>query len=136
MTIGQVAEQAGVRASAIRFYEQAGLLPRPVRSSGQRRYDETVLDRLAVLDYAKDCGFTLAECKKLFQDFSDTAPISRRVSGLAAQKIVELDALAHRIRVMKEVLASAQRCRCIDLQECGRKIRGNRGARRPNRTGE
>jgi MerR family redox-sensitive transcriptional activator SoxR len=132
MTIGEVAKQAGVRASAIRFYEQAGLLPKPARASGQRRYDENALDRLAVLEYAKACGFTLAECRQLFHGFSDNAPMSRRVQGIAAKKIAELDALTHRIRVMKEVLESAQRCRCIDLQECGRKIRHSRGVRRPN----
>jgi len=135
VTIGQIARQAGVRASAIRFYEQAGLLPKPSRQSGQRKYDESVLDRLAVLEYAKDCGFTLAECKQLFHGFSDNASMSRRVQDIAARKISELDALAQRIRIMKQVLEGAQRCRCIDLQECAKKIRQNRGATRPNRTG-
>lgn len=135
MTIGQVAKQAGVRASAIRFYEQAGLLPKPSRASGQRRYDERVLDRLAVLEYAKDCGFSLAECRQLFHGFSDNAPLSRRVQAIAVRKIAELDAMAQQIRIMREVLEGAQRCRCIDIQECGRRIRTNRTAIRPNRSG-
>jgi MerR family transcriptional regulator, redox-sensitive transcriptional activator SoxR len=59
MTIGEVAKKAGLRASAIRYYEKAGLLPKPVRTGGQRRYEGGILARLAVLERAKDCGFTL-----------------------------------------------------------------------------
>ena len=47
LRIGQVADRAGVRVSLIRYYEDIGLLPEPARVSGQRRYDETVLRRLA-----------------------------------------------------------------------------------------
>jgi len=123
MTIGQIATKAGLRASAIRYYEQAGLLPRPSRTSGRRQYDGTILDRLALLKYAKNCGFTLDECKQLFRNFGDDAPLSRRIQDVAVRKIAELDALARRIRVMKKVLENAQRCRCIDLKECSRRIR-------------
>ncbi len=126
MTIGQVAKEAGLRASAIRFYEKAGLLPKPPRFSGQRRYDQTALERLAVLEFAKDCGFTLAECRQLFNGFRDTAPLSRRVQDLAKKKVAELDALTRQIAVMKHLLEQAQECRCMDLQECGRKIRQRR----------
>jgi MerR family redox-sensitive transcriptional activator SoxR len=122
MTIGQAAKLAGLRASAIRFYEKAGLLPKPVRASGQRRYDQTILERLAVLEFAKDCGFTLAECRQLFNGFRDHAPLSRRVQGLAGKKIAELNALAVRVTVMKQLLENAQSCRCLDLPECGRRI--------------
>lgn len=136
MTIGEVAKQAGLRASAIRFYEKAGLLPRPLRSGGQRRYDQTMLERLAVLEFAKQCGFTLAECRELFNSFRDNTPLSRRVQGLAGKKIAELDALTHRIAVMREFLRKAKECRCPDLEECGRRILAKGAAtRRSNRTG-
>ena len=45
MTIGEVAGRAGIKASAIRFYEKAGLLPKPNRTSGQRRYDDSAQHR-------------------------------------------------------------------------------------------
>jgi MerR family redox-sensitive transcriptional activator SoxR len=122
LTIGQVAKEAGVRPSAIRYYEKAGLIPKPARSGGQRRYDRTVLERLAVLEFAKQCGFTLAEARKLFNGFRDEAPLSTRLQGLAKRKIIELDAMAGRIALMKTLLERAQRCRCIDFRECGRKI--------------
>jgi DNA-binding transcriptional MerR regulator len=67
----------GPRASAIRFYEKAGLIPKPLRSGGQRRYDRTILDRLAVLEFAIECGFTLAEARQLFSGFRDPS-LSRR----------------------------------------------------------
>ena len=122
MTIGEVAKQAGLRASAIRFYERSGLLPKPLRSGGQRRYDSTILERLAVLERAKDCGFTLEEIRMLFNGFRGDVPLSKRWQDLAREKIAELDALAERIAVMKDLLERAQRCRCVDFQECGRRI--------------
>jgi MerR family redox-sensitive transcriptional activator SoxR len=121
MTIGEVAKQAGLRASAIRFYEQAGLLPKPVRAGGQRRYDSTILERLAVLERAKNCGLTLDEARHLFND--EGLP-SERWQRLAPKKIAELDALMQRIVAMTELLE--HRCECSDLGECGRKILGER----------
>src|SRR5262249_12245793 len=100
MTIGEVAKQARLRASAIRFYEKRGLLPKPIRSSGQRRYDAGILERLAVLERAKDCGFTLEEARMLFGGFRGDAPVSERWRALAARKIAELDALSERIAGM------------------------------------
>lgn len=125
MTIGQVARETGLRASAIRFYERAGLLPKPVRRNGQRRYDEQALDRLALVEFAKKCGFTLDEVRLLFDGFRDNAPLSARVRGLASKKIQELDALAKRIEIMKATLARAEGCRCIGLEECGRRLRSS-----------
>jgi MerR family redox-sensitive transcriptional activator SoxR len=117
MTIGEVAKKAGLRASAIRYYEKAGLLPKPVRSGGQRRYDSSILARLAVLERAKDCGFTLYEARQLFNDQGRPA---ERWQRLAPKKIAELDALIQRATAMKELLE--RRCQCTDLEECGRKM--------------
>ena len=121
MTIGEVAKQAGMNASAIRFYEKAGLLPRVARTGGQRRYGETILPRLALLDWAKGCGFTLAEIRELFGK-SGEAPLSHRMQKLCGKKLEELEALAQRITVMRDLLERAQKCRCIDVEECGGRI--------------
>jgi MerR family redox-sensitive transcriptional activator SoxR len=122
MTIGEVAERAGIKASAIRFYEKAGLLPKPARTSGQRRYDAAAVGRLAVLEFAKNCGFTLAECRELFNGFRDDAPLSIRMQRLAGKKIAELDALSRRVTLMKELLEKSLKCKCLDLRECGKRI--------------
>ena len=120
MTIGEVARQAGLTASAIRFYEKAGVLPKPVRSGGQRRYDQTILERLIVLERAKNCGFSLADARRLFHGFPDGTPPSERWQTLARKKIAELDALARQVAAMKAMLQKT--CACRDLQECGRKM--------------
>jgi MerR family redox-sensitive transcriptional activator SoxR len=120
MTIGEVARQSGLTASAIRFYEKAGVLPKPVRSGGQRRYDRTILERLIVLERAKNCGFSLAEARRLFHGFPDATPPSERWQTLARKKIAELDALARQVAAMKQLLQKT--CDCRDLQECGRKM--------------
>src|ERR1700690_541131 len=78
MTIGQVAEESGFAASAIRYYEQIGVLPRPVRAGGRRQYDRSILERLAVLERAKACGLSLAEMRQLFYGFREGTPPSER----------------------------------------------------------
>jgi DNA-binding transcriptional MerR regulator len=117
MTIGEVAKRSGLRASAIRYYERTGLLPKPARWSGQRRYDSSILARLAVLQRAKNCGFTLDEARQLFNDSGLPAERWQRV---ARTKVVELDALMERIKGMRELIV--RRCQCADLDECGRRI--------------
>ncbi|HXA68391.1 MAG TPA: MerR family transcriptional regulator [Bryobacteraceae bacterium] len=125
MTIGEVAKYAHVRASAIRFYEKAGLLPKPGRSGGQRRYDQNILPRLALLDWAKGCGFTLEEIRELFGKAGE-APLSQRMQKLCLKKIDELETLSQRIEFMRGLLERAQKCQCIDVQECGRRILNRR----------
>jgi len=117
LTIGEVAKKAGLRASAIRFYEKAGLLPKPVRSGIQRRYDPSVFYHLAVLQRAKDCGLTLEEIRGLLNDRGRPSERWERVAG---KRVAELDATIKRIAVMRELLQ--RRCECADLEECGRKI--------------
>ena len=60
MTIGEVARQVGIATSAIRYYEEIGLLPPPARVNGRRRYDWSAVQRLCVIEYAQQAGFTLA----------------------------------------------------------------------------
>ena len=123
MTIGEVAHRAGLSASAIRYYESRGLLPRPVRTGGRRHYDSGILERLAVLQRARDCGFTLTEIKQLFHGFREGTPPSERWQTLARRKLAELDELTRQIEKMRRLLL--KRCECRDLEECGRRILTN-----------
>ena len=123
LTIGEVARLASVRPSAIRYYESAGVLPAPRRVSGQRRYDGSVLQRLAIIQLAQEAGFTVAEIKGLFYDFAADTPASERWQALATRKLVEVEALIARAEGMKRLLEeSLLRCRCLSLEECGRLI--------------
>ena len=70
LAISDVARVFGLRTSAIRYYEQIGILPPPVRKNGQRRYEKSALFRLAVVQRAQESGFTLDEIRELFSDFA------------------------------------------------------------------
>jgi len=128
MTIGQVARESGLAASAIRFYEQAGVLPKPGRIGGRRMYSASILERLAVIERAKACGFSLDETRRLFFGFREGTPPSERWQTLATKKIAELDELARKIAATKELLQRP--CACKDLGECGRRIYAKKQAAR------
>src|SRR5215218_8325108 len=104
MRIGEVARQAGVRVSLIRYYEEIALLPAPARLSGQRRYDETVLRRLAVIDVAQRAGLALDEIRELVDHGTD--PMSARLRELADRRLPEIDALIERAQRVRAWLAS------------------------------
>jgi MerR-like DNA binding protein len=84
LTISEVAREIGLQASAIRYYERIGLLPRALRMSGQRRYDTTVLYRLAIIQRARQLGFTLTEIRHLFFGFRDISLFFVQNDGLWA----------------------------------------------------
>ena len=122
-TISAVAREAGLRPSAIRYYEDVGLLPKPRRVGGQRRYDPDVLDRLAVIHLAREAGFTLKEIRTLLHGFSRRTAAGTRWRKLAAQKLPEVEATIARARAMKRMLESLIECECGDLDACGRAAR-------------
>ena len=70
ITIGELARRAGLRASAIRYYEKIGLLPKTQRVGGQRHYEPGVLNYLAVIDVAKRVGFRVDEMQHLRDNHS------------------------------------------------------------------
>ena len=118
MRIGEVAERAGIRPSAVRYYERVGLLPEPRRVGGQRRYEPDVLTLLAGIGVAQKAGFTVAEIKRLFYGFPEDARPAERWARLASRKLAELDDLMRRTRRMKSLLRQGLRCRCRGLDEC------------------
>jgi DNA-binding transcriptional MerR regulator len=79
-----------------------------------------MLERLAVIERAKACRFSLAETRQLFYGFREGTPPSDRWQMLARRKIAELDELARKIAATWELLQRS--CDCRDLSECGRKI--------------
>ena len=118
LTIGEMARRAGVRPSALRYYERAGLLPAPQRINGRRRYDPGVLQRLAAIRLAQHAGFTLAQIRLLLDGVDrETAP-SARWRALAPGKIAELEALMARLRDQQRLLEEGLRCTCRTLGEC------------------
>jgi MerR family redox-sensitive transcriptional activator SoxR len=119
LTIGEVAEQAGLRTSALRYYEEAGLLQPTTRVSGQRRYDESALERLTVIQFCQQLGFTLAEIRLLLTE-PRGAKQKERWRGFVDAKVSELDEAVARVRAMKKVLLTSRDCDCVDVHECAK----------------
>jgi MerR family transcriptional regulator, redox-sensitive transcriptional activator SoxR len=119
LTITQVAKQFGLRSSALRYYEQIGILLPANRVSGRRRYDGAALRRLAVVQRARQLGFSLDEIRELFGGFRPGTPASQRWRELSRRKLVELDASVERIMIMQKLLRQMDNCRCDALDECG-----------------
>jgi MerR family redox-sensitive transcriptional activator SoxR len=118
LSIGEVAKRTGIRTSALRYYEEAGILPPAARVSGQRRYDTDIIHRIDLLQFAQQAGFTLEEIKTLFHGFDAQTPLSARWQSLARKKLDELDLLAKRIRRMRSALQVALQCGCIRVEDC------------------
>src|SRR5215210_6631071 len=122
LSIGEVARSAGVRPSALRFYERVGLLPLPERTNERRRYDgemlREVLRRLAIVRVAQRAGFTISEIGTLLDGFSDDTPPSERWRVLAQEKLPEVEALVERALGMKDLLERGLRCECVSIDDC------------------
>jgi MerR family redox-sensitive transcriptional activator SoxR len=126
LSIGEVARRAGISSSAIRYYEQAGLLPAPRRASGRRRYDPAILDRLALIRFAQDAGFTIGEIRTLFEGFEGETPMSLRWQILARAKLTEVETLMDRADRMRTMLDQALACGCLRIEDCAQVIRAAR----------
>ena len=118
LTISEVAKRAGIRASAIRYYESIQLLPLPRRSSGRRCYNPDVLRRISFIQVAQAAGLTIAEIQTLINELDSDMPLSERWQTLAQQKLVEVDALMRKVQGMKLILMNGLNCRCSTLEEC------------------
>jgi MerR family redox-sensitive transcriptional activator SoxR len=130
LTISQVAREAGLRPSAIRYYEAIGILPSPRRVSGQRRFDRATLRRLAVVRRAQEAGFSLDEIRTLVLGAGKPSPLSARWKRTAEGKIAELDRHIARIRDMRGLLERLRDgCGCETVEECGERILRSRRAR-------
>jgi MerR family redox-sensitive transcriptional activator SoxR len=126
--ISEVARQVGLRPSAIRYYEQIGLLPPAERRGNQRRYDTTVLYRLAVIQRARQLGFALDEIRQLFFGFGPVARASERWQKLLHLKLEELDNLMDSVRAVRRLLKKmVEDCHCETLDQCGKGIFRNGG---------
>ena len=119
LTIGQVAERAGLRTSHLRFYEKIGVLPEAERVSGQRRYREDILHRLSIIDVAQRAGLSLDEIRELTGPESRSADASHRIRALADEKLPNIEALIARAQAVKHWLEVARHCDCASVDVCG-----------------
>jgi len=122
MAISDVARVFGLRTSAIRYYEQIGILPPPMRKNGRRRYDDSAIFRLAVVQRARETGFTLEEIRELFFGFAEGTPPPKRWHRLSQRKVAELRERIKRLQLMETLLKRVEECRCDALDQCGERI--------------
>lgn len=115
LTIGELADRAGVATSALRYWEELGLLPAPTRVSGQRRYPASALGYVGAILLLRDVGFSLAEQKELMASRGVTLDAWQR---LARRKLAELDEQITKARAAREALEHALRCPHEDIVQC------------------
>jgi MerR family redox-sensitive transcriptional activator SoxR len=118
LTIGQVAQRAGLNVSAIRYYEAQGLLPEAPRLGGQRRYTEETLARLGVIDVAKRAGFSLDDIRTLLTASDAGKPAHTQLQELARRKLPEVEELIARADAVRRWLTTATGCGCETLDVC------------------
>lgn len=114
LEIGEAARRAGVRASAVRYYEKCGLVS-PERGAGGRRVFTTQsVERLVLIRHAKSLGFSLSDIRRLVA--------GEHWSSIASAKLDEIDRLVQRAEEMREGLIKISGCRCADLEQCAHAI--------------
>jgi DNA-binding transcriptional MerR regulator len=115
LTIGELARRAGVATSALRYYEELGLLPTPARISGQRRYPESTVGLVGSILLLRDVGFSLAE-QRAFMAARAVALDDRQ--RLARRKLAELDEQIAKAQTARKAIKHALRCPHEDIFEC------------------
>jgi len=130
MTIGEVARRSGVAASALRFYEERGLIPAgPRAGSGHRRYPRSVLRRIAFIVFAQRIGLSLdeiaAELKKLP---GDHIPTARDWSRLSRPWTARIDQRIAELQRLRDGLSDCIGCGCLSLGHCQLVNPGDRAA--------
>jgi MerR family redox-sensitive transcriptional activator SoxR len=118
LSIGEVARQAGLRPSAVRYYERRGLLPVPKRVNGRRRYSPTIVQRLTIIQFAQQAGFTLEEIRSLFRIQEAVGLDAEHWRQAAHQKLAQLDAWIEQLQRMKGMLERGSMCACRQIEEC------------------
>ena len=115
LSISDVSARSGVRPSALRYYEDEGLISSSARIGGRRHYDPSVLRRLAIIALCQEVGFTVAELRQLL---GSGRGAKRRWRVLAERKLEEIDAHIEKARATRELLTKVLECGCGDPAAC------------------
>jgi DNA-binding transcriptional MerR regulator len=115
LTIGELASRAGVATSTLRYWEEVGVIPAPVRVSGQRRYPESAVGFIGMILLLQDVGFSLRESQAFLASRTQAVDGWRR---LTQRKIAHLDEQIAKVQTAKEALTHALRCPHDDITTC------------------
>jgi MerR family redox-sensitive transcriptional activator SoxR len=115
--IGELARAARVRMSALRYWEEQGLLPGARRVGGRRMWPAATLRRVALIRMAQKAGFTLTEIRRLLD--SDSSPgATRQWRELATRKLPELDEHIAEAQALRQAVADCLDCGCMNFDKC------------------
>lgn len=119
LAIGQIAKRAGVNASALRFYEEKGLIQSLRSDGGQRLYPRDALRRIAFIRVAQGVGLSLGEIAEALAGLPDgRTPDRRDWERIAGQWQVLLDRRIDALLLMKRKLGACIGCGCLSLEHC------------------
>src|SRR5436853_852508 len=131
LTIGDVARRSGVAASALRFYEERGLITSERAGSGHRRYPRPVLRRIAFIVFAQRVGLTLEEIgAELSKLPPDHAPVRKDWSRLSSTWTSRIDGRIAELQRLRAGLTECIGCGCLSLDRCKLANPGDRAGRR------
>jgi MerR family redox-sensitive transcriptional activator SoxR len=130
MTISEVARRSGVAASALRFYEERGLIKSERAGSGHRRFPRAVLRRIAFIVFAQRIGLSLEEIgAELARLPANRAPTGQDWSRLSGTWTTRIDERIAELERLKAGLTTCIGCGCLSLDKCFLSNPGDRAAR-------
>lgn len=119
MSVGQVARRAVVKASTLHFYEQKGLIQSWRNAGNQRRYDRSVLRRIAVIKMAQKLGMSLQEITQALSHLpKDNAPTEEEWRVMANVWKLQLDERINRLQTLRDELDECIGCGCLSINKC------------------
>lgn len=119
LTITEVSRRSGVASSALRYYEERGLISSERAGSGHRRYSRSVLRRIAFIVFAQRVGLTLEEIgEELAKLPPDRAPNKRDWSRLSSTWTSRIDDRIAELERLRGSLTSCIGCGCLSLERC------------------
>jgi MerR family transcriptional regulator, redox-sensitive transcriptional activator SoxR len=130
LTIGELAARSGVAASALRFYEDRGLITSERTGARHRRYPRPVIRRVAFIVFAQRIGLTLSEIRtELDRLPADRAPRRKDWAKLSSAWSTRIDERIAELERLKEGLTECIGCGCLSLDRCKLANPGDRAAR-------
>jgi DNA-binding transcriptional MerR regulator len=115
LSIGELAQRTGVSTSALRYYDELGLVPPAARESGRRRYDASAVAQVGVIVFLREVGFSLADIASFLA--MDGPPSRQEIIDRKLTQVIEQQ---HQLEVAREVLEHGRQCPAGDPMRCSR----------------
>ena len=115
LSIGELAQRTGVARTALRYYDELGLVRPAARASGRRRYPESAINAVIVIRFLGEVGFSLAEINALLR-----ADGRRQRNQIITRKVAQIAEQQHKLDVARAALEHGLRCPANEPAQCPR----------------